>query len=226
MRKIQGSADHVIGDHKRNHRSFIQREDFPISTDAARKWDERYRRASSPPAGPCRVLAENAHLLPRRGRALDLACGLGGNALFLAERGLETVAWDISAVAIQRLEQYAGSRSLTIETRVRDVVSLPPEPESFDVVVVCRFLDRALARSISAALRAEGLLYFQTFIQNGLPQQGPRNPSYLLAENELLHLFSDLTVCVYREEGRVGDITLGLRNEAMLVAQRRICQCT
>ena len=167
------------------------------------------------------MLAENAHLLPRRGRALDLACGLGGNALFLAERGLETVAWDVSAVAIKRLEQYAGSRSLTIETQVRDVVSLPPAPENFDVVVVCRFLDRTLARSLPAALRANGLLYYQTFIQNSFPPQGPRNPNYLLEENELLRLFTDLTVCVYREEGRVGDIALGLRNEAMLVAQRR-----
>jgi SAM-dependent methyltransferase len=155
-----------------------------------------------------------------------LACGLGGNALFLAERGLETVAWDVSAVAIQRLEQYAASRSLRITTQVRDVALLPPEPEEFDVVVVCRFLDRSLVRSLAAALRANGLLYYQTFIQNGVSQEGPRNPNYLLEANELLRLFRDLNVCVYRDEGRVGDIALGFRNEAMLVAQRRNGQWT
>lgn len=46
------------------------------------------------------------------------------------------------------------------------------------------------------------------------------NPAYRLATQELLRLFHPLRILVYREEGRVGDTTCGLRNEAMLVAQK------
>src|SRR3569832_1463139 len=48
------------------------------------RWDARYREAGLPGA-PATVLLENAHLMPRAGTALDLACGLGANALLLGE---------------------------------------------------------------------------------------------------------------------------------------------
>jgi len=41
-----------------------------------------------------------------------------------------------------------------------------------------------------------------------------------LAENELLHLFADLQIVVYREEGKIGDISQGFRNEALLIARK------
>ena len=59
------------------------------------KWDRRY----SDPANEARaaqVLSDNLHLLPTQGTALDLACGLGGNALLLARQGLTVEAWDLS----------------------------------------------------------------------------------------------------------------------------------
>ena len=47
------------------------------------RWDQRYRETSSEPQA-ARVLSDNLRLLPAAGTALDLACGLGGNALLLA----------------------------------------------------------------------------------------------------------------------------------------------
>ncbi len=67
------------------------------------KWDTRYREAHRVPETAL-VLSEFQHLLPTSGRALDLACGLGGNALLLAAHGLETHAWDISPVGVERLK--------------------------------------------------------------------------------------------------------------------------
>ncbi|HEB99563.1 MAG TPA: SAM-dependent methyltransferase, partial [Thiotrichales bacterium] len=67
----------------------------------AAKWDARYRESAT--AVATEVLVENRHLLPAVGEALDLACGLGGNALLLARHGLRTTAWDLSPVAIERL---------------------------------------------------------------------------------------------------------------------------
>ncbi len=187
--------------------------------DEQAKWDTRYRDAAGAPV-PARVLVEFQHLLPESGTALDLACGLGGNALLLATRGLDTSAWDLSPVAIGRLLEAAGARGLSVRAQVRDVVVRPPEAERFDVIVVSRFLERPLAPRLAAALRPGGRLYYQTFTREPVTDAGPRSAAYRLGRGELLAMFPGLRVLAYREEGRVGNLRQGLRDEAMLVAQR------
>lgn len=184
------------------------------------QWDERYREQSKAgvPA-PALVLTQNAHLLPDSGTALDLACGRGANAIFLAQHGLQVSAWDYSAIAIEQLEQYAQQHSIELQVQVRDVVRDPPIKQSFDIIVVSRFLERSIVPQLSAALNPQGLIFYQTFITEKSPAIGPNNPDYLLQANELLALFAGLRIRVYREEGLQGDLTHGFRNEAMLVAQ-------
>ncbi len=184
------------------------------------KWDNIYSEKSGEPA-PARVLAENAHLLPTSGAALDFACGLGANALFLARRGLNVTAWDISPVAIQGIMTRASAQGLAVRGEVRDV-TLQPLPESaFDVIVVAHFLDRSLTAALAKALKPQGLLFYQTFSKSRVDDSGPRNPEFRLDDNELLRLFESLRVVVYREEGSIGDATQGFRNYALLVAQKR-----
>ncbi|NOX09029.1 MAG: class I SAM-dependent methyltransferase [Gammaproteobacteria bacterium] len=168
----------------------------------------------------CYVLSEYQHLLPDHGYALDLACGMGGNAVLLAKRGLQVTAWDFSEAAIKGLSAYASSNELKILAEVRDVEDSPPEIETFDVIVVSYFLERDLAPFLMQALRPGGLLFYQTFIRDVVSDGGPRNPQYRLARGELLDLFADLHPLIYREEGSQGDVSQGLRNEALLVAQR------
>lgn len=189
--------------------------------DATRRcWDRRYSDSMTGQQ-PALVLSAHLHLLPATGTALDLACGLGANALLLARRGLATWAWDISAMAIARLEQAARQSGLAIGTEVRDVTLNPPEPARFDVIVVSRFLERSLAPALQAALRPGGLLFYQTFTKIRTAEAtGPRNPDFLLDDNELLRLFAPLRVRFYREEGLLGDTTQGVRNEALLIAQK------
>jgi tellurite methyltransferase len=184
------------------------------------KWDSRYLAADDTAPQPAYVLQAFAHLLPSSGTALDLACGLGGNALFLAERGLTVAAWDLSAVAIARLSEAARQRGLAITAEVHDVVAAPPAAASFDVIVVSRFLERSLCPALIAALKPGGLLFYQTWLRERTSSQGPSNPHFLLDSNELLRLFAPLTLRAYREEGCVGDAQQGFRNEALLVAQR------
>lgn len=187
-------------------------------TDAQEdKWDARYRDADGPGAA-APVLMDNVHLLPAHGAALDLACGLGANALLLAESGLQAHAWDRSAVALGKLDGYARRRRLSVCTLQRDVQRQPPAPESFDVIVVVRFLERTLAPALIAALRPGGLLFYQTFTRERVDDSGPDNPCYRLANNELLDLFAPLRVLFYREEGGIGDTARGFRNQALLVA--------
>lgn len=182
-----------------------------MADEAARqKWDSRYRdspRGANPVA---EVLRNNRDRLPHHGVALDLACGLGSNALFLAECGLEVHAWDISPVAIDILDTERKKRGLPLQTAVRDCVAQPPEPNRFDVIIVSRFLERSLCPAIIAALRQGGLLFYQTFTHRKHETHGPSNPRYLLHRDELLTLFTELEVVYYCE----GD-------EAMLIARKR-----
>ena len=189
--------------------------------DQKLKWNLRYASAEDQVSPqPAVVLKKNRHLLPNAGVALDLACGLGGNALLLARHGLQTHAWDISNVAIENLKNLAVSQGLSVHAQVRDVVRHPPSPTSFDVIVVSRFLHRPLIPDIIQALKLSGLVYYQTFIQDKPPGIGPNNPGYLLSDNELLQMFLGLRILFYREEGQVGEVSKGFRHEAMLIAQK------
>lgn len=182
-------------------------------------WDQRHAEASDP-GRPAAVLTENLHLLPAAGRALDLACGRGANALLLADLGLETHAWDSSEVALERLNTEAANRGLPVEMQCRDVIAQPPEPNAFDLILIAHFLHRPLFSAVQAALKPGGLLFYQTFDQNRLTGRGPSNPDYRLKDNELLSLCEGLQIRFYREEAAIGNPTLGWRDLAMVVGQR------
>jgi 2-polyprenyl-3-methyl-5-hydroxy-6-metoxy-1,4-benzoquinol methylase len=186
---------------------------------SAKLWNSRYQTATDMPP-PCQVIAAYTHLLPTAGTALDLACGLGANALLLAHHGLKTYAWDYAETALERLQAEAQTQQVQIHTELRDVVISPPPPNMFDVIVVCHFLDRHLAPALTQALKPNGLLFYQTFTRTRVSDAGPKNPAFRLADNELLHLFADLQVVIYREEGNIGDTAPGVRNEALLIARK------
>lgn len=189
-----------------------------MNIKARRKPESRALARGLPP--PAEVLGQNQHLLPASGRALDLASGRGANALCLARRGLAVAAWDKSATALATLALTARQHALHIACQRRDISRRPPEPASFDVIVVSRFLDRGLMAAIKRALRQHGLIFYQTFTKEKIDDRGPRNPAYLLDKNELLGFFNDWPLLYYREEGQTGDIRRGFRNQAMLVAQK------
>lgn len=184
------------------------------------KWDAIYGKADKVSAAPARVLAENSHLLPGHGRALEVACGRGANALFLASRGLETWAWDISTVAIESLTAEAQRLGYPLHAEARDIMQQPPEAAGFDVIVISHFLERGLVKILRQALRPQGLLFYQTFTRTKVSDRGPSNMEFRLQDNELLHLCEGMRVLVYREEGRVGDIDQGFRDLALIVAQK------
>lgn len=185
------------------------------------KWNRNYRKKEHLefPA-PAYVLEQFAYLLPDAGEALDLACGRGANACFLASRGLKTTAWDISSVAVAQINRIKRERCLNLNAEVQDVGSVSFPPDRFDVIVVSRFLDRGICASIVSALKPGGLLYYQTFVRGKDPRIGPSNPDYLLADDELLSMFSALKHRVYNNISNLGDLSKGLRNEACYIGQK------
>ncbi len=190
-----------------------------MSRPTMTKWDRRFADATSPNE-PAKVLKDNTHLLPPAGRALDLACGLGGNALLLAQHGMQVDAIDASAVALQKLAGFAHEQALAIHTLQLDVERDPLPPQRYDIIVCSHFLFRPLCSQISQRLQTDGLLFYQTFTRNKLTDRGPDSPAYLLQTNELLRLFAQLELVAYREDGRNGDLDRGYRDVACYIGKR------
>ena len=143
------------------------------------------------------------------------------DAIFLEEHGLTSHAWDIAQQASNRLQDYCDRSNIKINIVTRDVEQHPPSANSFDVINVSYYLERSLSQHIIAALRPNGLLFYQTFTADKVSDEGPSNSNYRLRPNELLEMFSPLQILVYQEYGCVGNYELGLRNVAQLVAQKR-----
>lgn len=162
------------------------------------RWDERHRR-SQDAGSACSVLSDHLELLPRAGEALDLAAGLGANALLLAEAGLVTHAWDFSPVALARLRGAAAARGLRVQTREIDLESDCLPALRFDLIVVSRYLHRPLCAWIESALRPDGLLFYETFLGEA-GRGGPSNPAFRLQAGELPRLFEGLECVLYDED--------------------------
>lgn len=193
-----------------------------IVSGKLRKWDDAYQNADIGSALPARVLEENAFLLPGSGEALDLACGRGGNALFLArlaQSDFQVDAVDFSPVVLNSLSIFAEQNQLAIRCHLRDIESNGLMDKQYDVIVVSYFLCRDLFPAIIGALKPGGLLFYQTWSQQRVDDSGPNNPEFRLEPGELLKFCDPLSVVYYRENGTLGDTKQGLRNEAMLVAR-------
>ncbi len=125
------------------------------------RWDAAYadREQDGAPVLP-EVFGDYAHLFPAAGSALDIACGAGRAAVWLAQRGLNVYGLDVSAVAIAQARQSAARHGVAESCRF-DVADLddglPAGPE-VDVVLCNRFRDRGLYPALAARLRPGGLL--------------------------------------------------------------------
>ena len=185
----------------------------------SQKWDAIYRQREGNNTEPASVLSQHTYLLPTSGLALDLACGLAANAFLLAQYGLCVDAWDISSVAIEQVKKKACQLT-QINPKLVDISEAQFLQNHYDVIVVSRFLDRQLIPKLINALKPQGLIFYQTFTVAKSHSNGPSNPDFLLRRNELLTLFAELVTVFYREDDNIGNSQLGLRNEAMLVAQK------
>ncbi len=170
-----------------------------MKNNRAKKWDEKYQTATlQSRANPCYVLKQHSHLLPFYGQALELACGLGGNARFMAQCGLHTQAWDISDTALTLLNNWANLNQLPIEPLLTDLEQMILPYQQYDVIVISRYLDRDLFEGIEQALKPNGLLFYQTFLAPP-HEHAPQNPSFYVHSSELNQVWPSLVTEVYGE---------------------------
>jgi 2-polyprenyl-3-methyl-5-hydroxy-6-metoxy-1,4-benzoquinol methylase len=136
-------------------------------------------------------------------RALDVACGLGHNAVWLARQGWTTDGVDISTTGLERARQSAAANGVHVGWTEADLDNWSPRPNEYDVVIVFRFLDRqTVPRVVQTALRPMGWLVYETFssAQCKRPDNHIRNPDFTLAEGEFSTFFPQFDVVAQRED--------------------------
>lgn len=150
---------------------------------------------------PLAWLSTHRHLLPPGGRALDVACGSGRHAVWLAGQGFRVQAVDRSATAIAALSAHPWAAAGRIEARVRDLETgrRVIAADAFEVVVVTHYLHRPLLPQLVAALRPGGVLVYETFTTAQAARGKPTNPDFLLRPGELSTLVRPLTILAERE---------------------------
>ncbi|MDI7259602.1 MAG: class I SAM-dependent methyltransferase [Thermodesulfobacteriota bacterium] len=166
-----------------------------------KQWDERFRgKEFAFGKEPNSFLKKHIRFLPR-GKALDIASGEGRNAVFLARRGLDVDAVDISKLGLRKARRFARETGVTIHTLLVDLDNFRIEKERYDLIANFYFLKRSLIPQIKRGLKRGGRVIFETYTleQRMLGTGGPRHARYFLKPNELLRLFKDFRILFCRE---------------------------
>jgi SAM-dependent methyltransferase len=168
----------------------------------AHLWDERYAASRQWSVTPNQFVAEALARMPP-GRALDLACGEGRNAVWLAARGWSVMAIDFSAVGVERGREAAREAGVDITWVVDDVLTCPlPD---VDLVVIAYLQLPAEERSLAVrrawdALAPGGSLVLIAHDSSNLTEGsgGPQDPALLYTADDVLGDLEIPTECVVR----------------------------
>jgi SAM-dependent methyltransferase len=153
-----------------------------------------------------------APLIRARGLVLDLACGTGRHTRYLLGLGHRAVAADIDVSGVADLASRADVEIVEADL---ESGSWPFGPGQFDAIVVCNYLHRPHLPKLPGALSPGGVLIFETFARGNEPHGRPRNPDFLLTENELIVAFApELTIVAYEH---------GFEREPRPAVRQRIC---
>lgn len=151
----------------------------------ATRWNARYLAADE-------SLVALADRLPDSGRALDIACGTGGNLIWLAGRGWWTLGLDVSIEALRLARAHARRTRVSTNWVVADAARSPLLEGRFDLVLVTRFLDRALFPWLQRLIAPGGLLFYCTFNERHLERHPSFNARFVLESGELQRAFHTL----------------------------------
>jgi SAM-dependent methyltransferase len=147
-------------------------------------------------------------------RALDLACGGGRHARYLAAQGFDVHAVD-KQVPLETLGERARFEQLDLEAPGAATQAWPLPSDAYDLIVVTNYLYRPSFQRILECLKAGGVLVYETFMDGNAQFGSPKNPDFLLRPGELLELTKSLQVLAFEQ---------GLRVEpSMAMIQRVMC---
>ena len=153
------------------------------------KWDARFAAGDHGPADPSAIVVEVSQRLSP-GRALDLACGAGRNAAYLASQGWSVVAVDGSVEALRLTKARASVLLMNLE---RD--RLPFDDETFDLVCIIHFLHRPLFTEARRVTRRGGVI-----VASIETTRSKMNRAYTIEPGELRSIFGGWEILIDRED--------------------------
>ena len=171
--------------------------------DAARTWDSRYS-AEEYIFGkePNRWLYQHTAVLPHKGKVLCVADGEGRNSVWLASRGLEVDAFDVSETGVAKARRLAAERNVTVHFTIADCDGFAWHESSYDVVVAIfvQFADPAMRarmfKNMILSLKPGGIVLLQGYTPKQLDYRtgGPPEVSHLYTSEMLRDAFADLCI--------------------------------
>ena len=144
-----------------------------------REWEERYRSGEQVFETPVPLVVKIAERLPH-GEALDLACGAGRNAIYLAGRGWRVTAVDGSETAIRILRERAQRLGVEVDARVADLLrrKFVIAPDAFDLICDSYYLQRDLFPAMKAGVRPGGVVISIVHLADPDEKQGTPKRAY------------------------------------------------
>jgi SAM-dependent methyltransferase len=158
-------------------------------------------------------------------RAVDVACGLGRNALYLARAGWTVDALDVSDVALKRLDEQARVEGLNVHCRRVDLSAVGSTidealpPNQFDLALVIRYADLSLVSRLGDALKPGGYLIVEAHMVSDEDVIGPKGDRFRVEPGALRTAAARLRI-LSEEEGLVRDPDGRVAALSRLVARR------
>lgn len=163
------------------------------------KWNRRYAQgAYAERSHPNTFLQQWLPDLPL-GRALDIACGAGRNSLFLAAAGYTVDALDISAEGLARAATSAEQWGLQVNWIERDLDSGLPDTGSYDLIIMLRYVNLPLLRTLGDRLNSGGHLVVEEHLATDADVIGPRGSRFRVEPGALADAADGLRVCQCEE---------------------------
>jgi len=141
-----------------------------------------------------------APLITSGGSVLDLACGSGRHAIWLAGQGYSVDAIDRNTEAVAAMTGMPNINILIADLETADGYELA---RNYDGVIVSRYLHRPLLKTLGEILKPGGVLIYETFMRGNERYGKPSNPDFLLKPGELQDIYSPLLNIVAFEQGEV-----------------------
>ncbi len=167
-------------------------------------WDSRYAEGEyAYGTEPNRFLKKTLDMYGFEGSILFPAEGEGRNAVYAAQKGLKTVAFDISSEGQKKAKALAAHKGVEIDYQVGDFFQLPLLEQKYDVaaMVFAHFplpIRSSYHQKIAELIKPEGYLILEAFSKNHVKHQqenpkagGPQNPDMLFSEELILEDFKD-----------------------------------
>lgn len=168
------------------------------------KWNQRYAEDSYQKGNPVTLLENWIHKIPV-GKALDIACGAGRNAIFMARAGFDVDAIDISREGLNKAGRTAHEQALEIRWIEHDFDQAYDFETNYNLIIVLWYVNLELIRQLCGCLAPGGYLLCEEHLLSDEPVIGPGSARFRVAPGQVRDTVSALDILMYEESIQTND---------------------